>query len=70
MDSLSCNWPRGHGLDMNHSTTSGDREQNESPLSLKMNSLNILETEILKFSILSMAGSKAKEIKTIRNYQE
>lgn len=57
MDSLGCNWPRGHGLDMNHSTTSGDREQNAIPFSHKMNSLNILETEILKFSILSKAGS-------------
>lgn len=45
-------------------------EQNAIPFSLKMNSLNILETEILKFSILSKAGSKTKEIKTIRNYQE
>lgn len=57
MDSLSCNWPRGHGLDMNHSTTSRNREQNAISFSLKINSLNILETEILKFSMLSKAGS-------------
>lgn len=52
MDSLGCNWPRGHGLEMCHFPASGDRELNVIPFSLKTKSLNILETEILKFSVL------------------
>lgn len=63
MDSLGYNWPRGHGFDMSHSTTSGDREQNVIPFSLKTNNLNILETETLKYQFYPRWAHKQRKSK-------